>query len=135
MQSGIIIIALVILLVVGAGIALYAGYLIGTTRNKQQISERLRVEKEASEQRLLELQLQQHEALHEAHEESARFRSTLERENAERRTELQRQERRLQQKEETLDRKIDGLEQRERKLSARERAIEQSREEVEQLPF
>ncbi len=54
MQPGFIIIALVIL-VVGAGIALYAGYLIGATRNKQQIAERLRIEKETSEQRLLEL--------------------------------------------------------------------------------
>ncbi|HET9999597.1 MAG TPA: ribonuclease Y [Ktedonobacteraceae bacterium] len=132
MQSGIIIIALVIL-VVGAVIALGAGYFIGATRNKQKIAEHLRVEKEASEQRLMELQLQQHEALRDAREESERFRATLERDNAERRTELQRQERRLQQKEETLDRKIDGLEQRERKLSARERAIEQSREEVETI--
>ena len=129
MEPGFIVIALVVL-VVGAGVALYAGYLIGATRNKQQIAERLRVEKEASEQRLMELQLQQHEALHEAREESARFRSTLERDNAERRTELQRQERRLQQKEETLERKIEGLEQRERKLSARERTIEQAREEA-----
>jgi len=129
-QSGTIVIALVIL-VIGAGIALYAGYLIGTTRNKQQIAERLRVEKETSEQHLLELQLQQHEALHEAREESARFRSALERDNAERRAELQRQERRLQQKEETLERKIEGLEQRERKLAARERSLDQAREEVE----
>src|SRR6202022_4645028 len=72
-------------------------------RNKQQIAERLRVEKETSEQRLLELQLQQHEALHEAREESARFRAALERDNTERRAELQRQERRLQQKEQTLE--------------------------------
>ncbi|MGH2497092.1 MAG: ribonuclease Y [Ktedonobacteraceae bacterium] len=133
MQSGIIIIALVILLVVGAGIALYAGYLIGATRNKQQIAERLRVERETSEQRLMELQLQQHEALRDAREESERFRSTLERDNAERRTELQRQERRLQQKEETLDRKIEGLDQRERKLAGRERTLEQNREEVEAI--
>ena len=131
MQSGIIIIALVILLVVGAGIALYAGYLIGSTRNKQQIAERLRIEKETSEQRLLELQLQQHEALHEAREESERFRASLERDNAERRAELQRQERRLQQKEETLERKIEALEQRERKISARERLLEQRSEELE----
>ncbi|HEY6541949.1 MAG TPA: Rnase Y domain-containing protein, partial [Ktedonobacteraceae bacterium] len=132
MQPGTIIIALVIL-VFGAGIALGAGYLLGATRNKEQFTERLRVEKEASEQRLLELQLQQHEALHEAREESARFRSALERDNAERRTELQRQERRLQQKEETLERKIEGLEQRERKLTARERTLDQRSEELETI--
>ncbi len=65
MQPGIIVVALIIL-VAGAGIALYAGYLLGTTRNKQQFADQLRAEKEASEQRLLDLQSQQREALHEA---------------------------------------------------------------------
>jgi len=57
----------------------------------------------------------------------------MERENSERRIELQRQERRLQQKEETLERKIDALEQRERKLAGRERSLDQTREELEGL--
>lgn len=129
MQTVGIVIALIIL-VFGAGIALYAGYLIGTTRNKQHFAERLQNEKEASEQKLLELQAQQREALREARDETARFRAALERDNAERRSELQRQERRLQQKEETLERKIDALEQRERKLAGRERSLEQAQEEL-----
>ena len=124
---------ILIVLVLGAGVALYAGYLIGTTRNKQHYAERLRLEKETSEQRLLELQMQQREALHEARDETARFRAAMERDNAERRSELQRQERRLQQKEESLERKIDLLEQRERKLTTRERSIEQTREEMEEV--
>jgi ribonuclease Y len=131
-QPAIIVVTLVIL-VVGAGIALYAGLLLGLARNKQQFAERLRLEKEASEQRLLELQVQQREALHEAREETARIRTAIERDNAERRAELTRQERRLQQKEETLDRKIEGIEQRERKLAGRERSLEQAREEVEEI--
>lgn len=129
MQTVGIVIALIIL-VFGAGVALYAGYLIGTTRNKQHFAERLQNEKEASEQKLLELQAQQREALREARDETARFRAALERDNAERRSELQRQERRLQQKEETLERKIDALEQRERKLAGRERSFEQAQEEL-----
>ncbi len=130
MQSTQIVIALIIL-VLGAGVALVAGYLIGTTRNKQHFEERLRGEKEASEQRLMDLQIQQREALHEARDETARFRAALERDNAERRAELQRQERRLQQKEETLEHKIEALEQRERKLTGRERSLEQAQEELE----
>jgi ribonuclease Y len=122
-----------VVLVLGAGVALYAGYLIGTTRNKQHFAERLRLEKETSEQRLLDLQMQQRDALHEARDETARFRSAMEHDNAERRAELQRQERRLQQKEESLERKIDALEQRERKLTTRERAVEQAREELEEV--
>jgi ribonucrease Y len=129
-QSTQIVIALIIL-VLGAGVALVAGYLIGTTRNKQHFEERLRGEKEASEQRLMDLQIQQREALHEARDETARFRAALERDNAERRAELQRQERRLQQKEETLEHKIEALEQRERKLTGRERSLEQAQEELE----
>ena len=118
-------------LVFGAAVALIAGYLIGTTRNKQYFADRLRIEKEASEQKLVELQMQQREALHEARDETARFRAAMERDNAERRAELQRQERRLQQKEESLEHKIEALEQRERKVIARERTLEQTREELE----
>ena len=130
MQSTEIVVALVIL-VIGAGVALVAGYVIGTTRNKQYFAELSRVEKEDSERKLMELQMQQHEALHEARDETARFRAAMEKDNAERRAELQRQERRLQQKEESLERKIEALEQRERKLVGRERSLEQAQEELE----
>jgi ribonuclease Y len=120
-------------LVIGAGIALYAGFLIGKMQHKEHFEASLRADKEANEQRLLAVQAEQREVLREARDESARLRSTMERENSERRTELQRQERRLQQKEETLERKIDALEQRERKLTARERSFDQTREELENL--
>jgi ribonuclease Y len=125
-----IVIALIIL-VFGAGVALVAGYIIGTTRNKQNLAEHLRVEKEESEQKLMELQMQQREALHEARDETSRFRTAMERDNAERRAELQRLERRLQQKEESFEHKIEAFEQRERKLVARERSLEQAKEELE----
>jgi len=128
-QSTEIVIALVFL-VFGASVALVAGYVIGTTRNKQQFADRLRIEKEESEQKLVELQVQQREALREARDETVRFHATIEHDTAERRAELQRQERRLQQKEETLDRKIEALEQRERKVIAHERAVEQAHEEL-----
>lgn len=120
-------------LLMGAFVALAAGYLYGRTQNKVLFEERLRAEKEVSEQRLLEAQTQQREALLQARDETAQFRATIERENAERRSEIQRQERRLQQKEENLERKIDALEQRERRLSTKERAIDQTREEAEEL--
>jgi ribonucrease Y len=117
--------------VIGVRVALRTGTNLGMERNKREFEERLRAEREISEKRLLELQVQQSESLREARDETARLRSSIERENTERRSELQRQERRLQQKEETLERKTDALEQRERKFSQRERALEQLREEVE----
>lgn len=133
MSSTIVIFAVVtlIFLVIGAGIALIAGYLYGRTQNKERYEASLRAEKEASERRLLEMQEQQREALREARDETARFHATMERENTERRTELQRQEHRLQQKEEHLERKIENLEQRERKLAGKERTLEETREEIE----
>jgi len=127
------IIAVLIITVTVAAVFAVIGYYIGDTRNRARTEERLRIEKEASERRLLDAQNQQREALLEARDENARFRATMERENAERRTELQRQERRIQQKEENLDRKMDALESRERKVSAKERSIEQTREEAEEL--
>lgn len=128
-----IVVALGIVMLIGALIALSAGYYIGSTRKKVQFEESLRTQKEASEQRLLVVQEQQREALKAASDESARFRATIERDNAERRTELLRQERRIQQKEENLERKLDALEQRERKLNGRERALDQAREEIEAI--
>jgi len=113
--------------------ALRAGYQYGREQNKARYEELLLAEKETNEHKLLEVQVQQREALREAKEETARFRNTMERENTERRTELQRQERRNQQKEESLDRKIEALEQRERKLAATERRLEQMHEEIENL--
>lgn len=126
-------VAIVAILAIGAAMALRAGYQYGHEQNKAHYEELLLAEKDANERKLLEVQAQQREALHEARDETAHLRATMERENTERRTELQRQERRIQQKEESFDRKVDALEQRERKLAATERRLEQSQEELEKL--
>ena len=133
MYEPVMILVALMSLVLGAALAVIIGYRYGKTRNKEQFEERLRVEKETSEQRLLEIEAQQREALHEAREETARFRQVIEHEYAERRAELQRQEQRIQRKEEALDRKIEALDQRDRKIGARERSLEQLREELEGL--
>jgi ribonuclease Y len=127
------VVILALFLLVGVLMALISGYRYGKAQHKAFFEERLRAEKEVSEQRLLEVQAQQRQALQEARDETAQIRAAIERENAERRSELQRQERRIQQKEELLERKIEALEQRTRKLNERERAVEQLREEAEEL--
>ena len=133
----ILILAALLVLAVGGFLgvryAVRVGTSLGMERNKREFEERLRSEKEASEKRLLELQVQQSEALREARDETARLRAAMERENSERRSELQRQERRLQQKEENLERKIDVLEQRERKMIQREHSLDQIREDAERI--
>ncbi len=73
------------------------------------------------------------ELLIEAKDEVHQLRKETEADLRERRSEVQRQERRLQQKEESLDKKIDNLEQKEEKLSQRVRDVEARIEETEQI--
>ncbi len=127
------VIAFALILLLGAFVALGAGYLYGRAQNKARFEQTLRAEKETSEQRLFEAQEQQRLALREARDETAQFHASIEREHAERRAELLRQEQRIQQKEENLERKLAAQEQRERKLNHKERTIEQSRIEIEEL--
>lgn len=73
------------------------------------------------------------EALVEAKEEIHKLRSELDRETKERRSELQRIERRLIQKEENLDRKVDSLEKKEEILSRKETEVDKSQERINEL--
>lgn len=66
----------------------------------------------------------------EAKEEVYKIRSEGEKENRERRSELQRTERRLFQREELLDKKMDGIEQREKLLSDKETELNRAEQEV-----
>ncbi len=69
----------------------------------------------------------------EAKEEVYKLRQDAERENRERRAELQRTERRLFQREETLDKKIEGVEQREAALTKRSAKMDKQEQEMNEL--
>lgn len=73
------------------------------------------------------------ETVLEAKEEVHLLRSDLDKEIRERRSELQRNERRLIQREESLDKKIENAEQKDQQLSARQRELQQKLEEVDVL--
>ena len=73
------------------------------------------------------------EMLLEAKEEIHKTRTEQERENKERRNELQKQERRLQQKEESLDKKLDLHEKKEEELAKRVAAVQQQQEEAAKI--
>ena len=73
------------------------------------------------------------EMLLEAKEEIHKTRTEQERENKERRNELQKQERRLQQKEESLDKKLDIHEKKEEDLAKRITAVQNQQEEVAKI--
>lgn len=73
------------------------------------------------------------ELLMEAKDEAHQLRTETDRDLRERRSEVQRQERRLQQKEETLDKKIDNLEVKEENIAKRAKEVEAKLEESEQI--
>ncbi|MBQ1186401.1 MAG: ribonuclease Y [Clostridia bacterium] len=73
------------------------------------------------------------ELLMEAKDEAHQLRTETDRDLRERRSEVQRQERRLQQKEETLDKKIDNLEIKEENIAKRAKEVEEKLQESEQI--
>ena len=73
------------------------------------------------------------EALLEAKEESLKTKNELEKETRERRTELQRYEKRVLSKEESVDKKADSLERREAGIAAKEEELKKKSAEVEKL--
>ncbi len=73
------------------------------------------------------------EMMLEAKEEIHKSRAENERENKERRADLQKQERRLQQKEETLDKKLDAHEKKEEELARKMAAVAETQEEVNSI--
>jgi len=70
------------------------------------------------------------EMLLEAKEEIMRVRNEAEKENKERRSDLQKQERRLQQKEENIDKKTEALEKKEEALAEKHAALDKENEEI-----
>ena len=69
----------------------------------------------------------------EARDEIHQLRTEADKENKERRAEVQRQERRLAQKEESLDKKLENFEKKEEKLQEKVREVEQQMVEIEDL--
>ena len=79
------------------------------------------------------MQTMKKEKLLEAKEEIHKFRSDAEKENRERRSELQKYERRVIQKEESLDRKQQSIESKESNLNQKLRAVDEKQKEVEAI--
>ena len=73
------------------------------------------------------------ETVLEAKEEAYKIKSESEKDLRDRRSELQRTERRLLQREETLDKKIDGVEQREEQLNAKIKEVEGTEASIKEL--
>ncbi|TAK30659.1 MAG: ribonuclease Y [Chloroflexota bacterium] len=120
---------IIVAALVGAGVGGVIGLYV-----RQSISKgRIRVAEENIATMLADARTKEKEILLEAKEEAIKTRTAVEAEMREKRSDLQRQERRLSQKEENLDRKLDGLERRERNLVNKEKDIQDSYAKVEEI--
>lgn len=78
-------------------------------------------------------QAKKREILLEAKEESIKLRNEVERESKERRSELQRTERRLIQKEESLDRKTEAIEKKEETLIVKDAEVDKIKSDIKEV--
>lgn len=122
-----------ILLVVGLGIGVVAGWVIRKTTAEKTIGSAEEEAKRLVENAQSAAEAKKREAVVAAKEEVMHIRNEVEKETRERRNELQRLERRLLQKEETLDRKMESLERKEENLHRKEGEIDRQKDELTQL--
>ncbi|WP_297966472.1 ribonuclease Y [uncultured Anaerovibrio sp.] len=119
--------------VVALALGGFGGYMMRKQTAEQQIGsaeeEAKRIVRDAEEKGEAAKKMK----LLEAKEDVHRLRQELDKDTRERRSEIQRHERRIVQKEENLDRKIDALEKKEENLSSREAKLEKSQAEIMEL--
>ena len=128
-----VIVAAIIAAVVGLAIGIGAGYFVRKNISEAKIGEADSLAKNIIDQANKDAETLKKEKLLEAKEEIHKFRSDAEKENRERRSELQKYERRVIQKEESLDRKQQSIESKESNLNQKLRAVDEKQKEVEAI--
>ena len=128
-----VIVAAIIAAVVGLAIGIGAGYFVRKNISEAKIGEADSLAKNIIDQANKDAEKMKKEKLLEAKEEIHKFRSDAEKENRERRSELQKYERRVIQKEESLDRKQQSIESKESNLNQKLRAVDEKQKEVEAI--
>ncbi|HAH87512.1 MAG TPA: ribonuclease Y [Armatimonadetes bacterium] len=116
-----------------SAVILVLGFLFWLKPERRKAEDKLAEALQLREQTDKELQTKRKEVLLEAKDEAHRMRAEIEHENRERKSEIQRLERRLTQKEETLDRRLENLERKEASLTSKEQDTEKLRVELEAL--
>ena len=129
----VIIATAIIAAVVGLAIGIVAGYFTRKNISEAKIGEADSLAKNIIDQANKDAETMKKEKLLEAKEEIHKFRSDAEKENRERRSELQKYERRVIQKEESLDRKQQSMENKESNLNQKLRTVDEKQKEVEAI--
>ena len=120
-------------ILIGAVVGILVGYIIRKNISEAKIGQAENLAKEIIEKANRDSETVQKEKLLEAKEEIHKWRSEAERENKERRNDLQRYEKRVIQKEEVLDKKLQNLESKETSLNDRLKNVEKKENEIEQI--
>lgn len=123
----------ILIAIVTAILSAFAGYMARKNISEGKINQAENVAKEIIEKAEKSSETLKKEKLLEAKEEIHRMRSEFDRDNKERRTELQKFEKRLVQKEEVLDKKIFQLEDKEIKLAEKLRGVTEQELEIEAI--
>ena len=120
-----------------AVIALLLGVLFGYLLRKYLAEAKITSAEEAAKRILeeaeKETEARKREAILEAKEQIHIMRTEADRENRERRNEIQRLERRYLQKEESLDRKMESLEKKEEALAKKEQELSNKNSQLDEL--
>ena len=114
-------------------IGLLIGYVIRKNISEAKVGQAETLAEEIVEKASGDSETVKKEKLLEAKEEIHRLRTEGERENKERRNEVQKYEKRVLQKEETLDRKMQSLEQKEVNLTRKVEDVKKKEDEVDQI--
>ena len=117
--------------IIGAGIGILLGYFIRKNMSEAKIGQAEQIAKDIVDKANRDAETAKKERLLEAKEEVHKYRNEVEKENKERRSELQKYEKRLIQKEEVLDKKLQSLEAKEGNLNEKIKVVEQKEQEVE----
>ena len=127
------IILIIVALLLGAGIGIFAGISYRKNVAEKEIGSAEEEARKIVSEAMKTAEAKKKEVVLEGKDEVHRFRTESEKEIADRRKEVQRQERRIQQKEETLDKKLDNMELKDEKLSRKLKDADAKLEEIETL--
>ncbi|MBU5293232.1 ribonuclease Y [Anaerosalibacter bizertensis] len=120
-------------LIISAAIGIIVGFYIRKTIAEGKINNAEKIAEKIVSDGKREVETKKKEVLLEAKEEIHILRNDIEKENRERRSELQRLERRLVNREETIDRKSESLEKKEELIARKARELKQKESLIEEL--
>ncbi len=125
----VIVILIIVVVLVATGIELY----VRKKYSWAKLSKAEEIAKNIKTEAIREAESMKKESILEAKEEVHRLRNDFEKETRERRSEVQRVERRNIQREESLDKKSEFIEKREESLNSRDGELQQKEEKIETL--